>query len=106
MEYRTKLNPECSLRTSHGIKGTRQKVIVTHNPSEIYQNQLLMVKFPNLGSDDIIIPGTVNLSFNTELSSTADQKKTLVNNIGRAMVKKLAVKFEGNEILFIDNFDI
>ena len=106
MEYRTKLNPECSLPTSHGIKGTRQKVIVTHNPSEIDQNQLLMVKFPNLGSDDVIISETVNLSFNTELSSTADWKKTLVNNIGRAMVKKLAVKFEGNDILFIDNFDI
>ena len=27
-------------------------------------------------------------------------------NIGRAIVKKLAVKFEGNEILSIDDFDI
>ena len=35
MEYGTKSNPEHSLRTSHGIKETRQKVIVTHNPSEI-----------------------------------------------------------------------
>ena len=34
MEYGTKLNPECSLRAAHGIKGTRQKVIVSHNPSE------------------------------------------------------------------------
>ena len=33
-------------------------------------------------------------------------KRTSVNNIGRAIVKKLAVKFEGNEILSIDNFDI
>ena len=39
MEYGTKLNPERSLRTSHGIKGIRQKVIVTHNPNEIDQNQ-------------------------------------------------------------------
>ena len=30
----------------------------------------------------------------------------LVSNIGRAIIKKLAVKFEGNEILSIDNFDI
>ena len=45
-------------------------------------------------------------SFNIELSSTADPKRTLVNNIGRAIVKKLAVKFEGNEILSIDDFDI
>ena len=75
MEYGNKLNPGHSLRTAKGIKGTRQKVIVTHNPSEIDQNQLLLVRFPNLGSDDIIVPGTANLSFNIELSSTADPKK-------------------------------
>ena len=88
MEYRNKLNPECSLWTPCGIKGTRQKIIVTHNPSEIDQNQLLLVRFPNLGSDDVIVPGTANLSFNTELSSTADPKRTVVSNIGRAIIKK------------------
>ena len=106
MEYGKRLNPECSLRTSKGIKGTRQKVIVTHNPSEIDQNQELLVRFPNLGSDDIIIPGMANLSFNIELFSTADLNRTLVSNIGRAIVKKLAVKFEGNEIMSIDDYDI
>ena len=106
MEYRKRLNPERSLRTSKGIKGTRQKVIVTHNPSEIDQNQELLVKFPNLGSDDVIVPGTASLSFNIELSSTADPNRTLVSNIGRAVVKKLAVKFEENEIMSVDNFDI
>ena len=39
MEYGKQLNPEHSLRTPKGIKGTRQKVIVTHNPSEIDQAQ-------------------------------------------------------------------
>ena len=48
----------------------------------------------------------VNLSFNTELTSTADPNRTLVSNIGRAIIKKLAVKFEGNEILSIDNYDV
>ena len=73
---------------------------------EIGQNQLLLVRFPNLGNDDVIIPGTVNLSFNTELTSTADLNRTLVSNIGRAIIKKLAVNFEGNEILSIDNYDV
>ena len=77
MEYRNKLNPERSLRTAHGIIGTRQKVTVTHNPSKIDQNQLLMVLFPKLGSDDVIIPGTVKLSFNIELSSLTDKKKNV-----------------------------
>ena len=87
MEYRKLLNPERSLRTPKGIKGTRQKVIITHNPSEIDQAQALLVRFPNLGSVDIIIPGTMKLSFNIELTSTSDPNRTLVSNIGRAIIK-------------------
>ena len=45
MEYGKRLNPERSLRTPKGIKGTRQKVIVIHNPSEIDQAQELLVRF-------------------------------------------------------------
>ena len=36
----------------------------------------------------------------------ADPKRALVNNIGRVIFKKLAVKFEGNEILGVDDFDV
>ena len=106
MEYRKQLNPVRSLRTPKGIKGNRQKVIVTHNPNEIDQAQELLVRFPNLGIDDVIIPGTANLSFNIELTSAVDANTTLVSNIGRAIIKKLAVKFEGNEIMSVDNFDV
>ena len=59
-----------------------------------------------MGSDDVIIPGMANLSFNIKLSSTADHKRALVNNIGRGIVKKLAVKFKENEILGVDDFDV
>ena len=106
MEYGKRLNPERSLRTPKGINRTRQKVIVTHNPSEIDQAQALLVRFPNLGSDDVIIPGMANISFNIELTSTVDTNRTLVSNIGRAIVKKLALKFEGNEIMSVDDFDV
>ena len=47
-----------------------------------------------------------NLSFNIELTSTADANRTLVSNIGRAIIKKLAVKFEGNKIMSVDDFDL
>ena len=75
-------------------------------PARLIKNQLLFVRFPNLGSDDVIITGTANLSFNIELSSTIEANRMLVSNIGRAIIKKLVVKFEGNEILNVDNFDI
>ena len=106
MEYRKTLNPERSLRTPKGIKGTRQKVIVTHNPSEIDQAQELLVRVSNLGSDDAIIRGTANLSFNIELTSSVHTNRTLVSNIGRAIIKNLPVKFEGNEIMSMDDFDM
>ena len=106
MEYGKRLNPERSLRTRKGIKGTKQKVIITHNPSEINQAQELLVRFPNLGSDDVIIPEMAKLSFNVELTSAVDVNRTLMSNIGRAIIKELAVKFEGNEIMSVDNFDV
>ena len=46
-----------------------------------------------------------NLSFNIELSSTVDANRTLLS-IGRYIVKKLAVKFEGNEIKSVDDYDL
>ena len=48
----------------------------------------------------------MNLSFNIELTSTVDTNRTLVSNVGRAIIKKLAVKLEGNEIMSIDDYDI
>ena len=54
----------------------------------------------------IIVPGTANLSFNIKLDSTHDKNRTLVSNIGRAIVKKLVVKFEKNEILSKDDFGV
>ena len=47
-----------------------------------------------------------NLSFNIELTSTVNTNRTLVSNIGKAIIKKLAVKSEGNEIMSVDNFDM
>ena len=84
----------------------RQKIIITNNPSKIDQNQLLLVSFLNLGRDDIIVLGMANLLFNIKLDSTDNKIRMLVSNIGRTVIKKLAVKFKGNEILSIDDLDV
>ena len=47
-----------------------------------------------------------NLSFNIGWTSAIDTNRTLVSNVGRAIVKKLAVKFEGNEIMSVDDFNV
>ena len=87
-----KLNPYRRLRDPLGVKATRQTVVVTNNPATVDQNQQLLVRFPNLGADDVIVPGTARLAFTISLSST-DANRTLVQNIGRAICKRVTIRF-------------
>ena len=44
-------------------------------------------------------------TFNISLAGT-DVNRTLVGNLGRNIIRKLAVKLEGNEIMSIDDYDV
>ena len=103
--YGSKFNPYRRLRDPLGVKAVRQSVVVTNNPSTIDQNQQLLVRFPNLGTNDVIVPGTARLAFIVSLTST-DVNRTLVQNIGRAAVRKLTIKVLGNEVMSIDDSDV
>ena len=100
-----KLNPYRRLREAFGVKATRQNVVIVTDPSRIDQNQPLLVRFDRLGSDDVIVPGTVRLAFNISLTSR-DPNRTVVKNLGRAIVKKITNKVEVKEIQSIDDSDI
>ena len=83
----------------------RQSVVITNNPSTIDQNQQLLVRFPNLGAHDVIVPGTARLAFRITLDSE-DANRTVVQNLGRAIVKKPTVKISGIEVLSIDDSNV
>ena len=103
--YGRKLNPYRRLREPLGVKGIRQTVVITNNPSTIDQNQQLLVRFPNLGASDVIVTGTTRLAFQIRLDST-DANRLVVNNLGRAIVKKTTIKISGNEVMSIDDSDV
>ena len=102
MEVGNKLNPQRSYRKGFALKGLRQHIIKTNNPSTIGPGELLTIRFPDLKKNQVIIPGTTKLTFNITLAGT-DASRTLVKNIGRCVVRKLVVKLEGNEIISIDD---
>ena len=104
--YGVKLDPMRSLKSPLGVKAIRQKVIITNTPSTISEGETLRVSFPNLGPHDVIIPGSVRLTFDIELNSAADANRTIVNNLGRAIVNQIAVKLEGREIQCIKSSDV
>lgn len=100
------LDPTRHLRRPLGIKGERSTVIITNNPSSIDPNQLLTVRFPNLGEHDVVVPGTAKLSFKISLESDDDANRTIVQNLGRAIVKRMVIKLDGREIQSIDDSDV
>ena len=104
-KFGRKLNSYRSLLEPLGVKGVRQSVVITNNPSSIDQNQQLLVRFPNLGKDDVIVPGTARLAFTITLNNE-DANRTVVQNLGRAIVKKLTIKVSGNEVMSIDDSDV
>ena len=105
MEVGDKLNPQRSYRKGFALKGLRQHIIKTNNPSTIGPDELLTVRFPDLKENQAIIPSTTKLTFNITLVGT-DVNRTLVGNLGRNIIRKLVVKLEGNEIISIDDYDI
>ena len=105
MEVGDKLNPQRSYRKGFALKGLRQHIIKTNNPSTIGPGELLTVRFPDLKENQVIIPSTTKLTFNISLAGT-DVNRTLVGNLGRNIIRKLVVKLEGNEIISVDNYDI
>ena len=96
--YENKLDPHRSVRMAVGLKGNRQSIVVTNNPSTIDANQTLTVRFPNLV--------TARIAFNIVLDGGEDDNRTVVNNLGRAIVKKISVTLEGKEVLCLDDADI
>ena len=105
MEVGDKLNPQRSYRKGFALEGNRVHIIKTNNPSTIGPDELLIVRFPDLKENQVIIPGTTKLTFNISLAGT-DANRTLVKNLGRNIIRKLVVKLEGNEIISTDDYDI
>ena len=105
MEVGDKLNPQKSYRKGSAIKGIRQHIIKTNNPSAISPDELLTVHFLDLKENQVIIPRTTKLTFNISLLGT-DVNRTLVKNLGRNIIRKLIVKLDSNDIISIDDYDI
>ena len=102
MEVGDKLNPQRFYRKGFALKGLRQHIIKTNNPSTIGPDELLTVRFPDLKENQMIIPSTTKLTFKISLAGT-DVNRTLVKNLGRNIIRKLIVKLEGNEIISTDD---
>ena len=91
-----KLNPNRIPCEPFGIKARSTLNRITLAPSEASPNETLYVDTPKLAENIVKVPGSAYLTFDLNVSGHANN--TLVNNVGRNLVKRQRVLF-GGEVL-------
>ena len=91
------LNPEPEHRTQFAFKGKREHIVKVNIPNIGYPNQHIDVELPAGSRDQVNVPDTLKITFNLEVESK-DKTRSVVNNVGRALVKKNILMLGSKEI--------
>ena len=99
------LLPSHSEKVLGALKAERTVKRITFNPSEANPGETLYVSVPKLGAQDVLVPGSLALVFNIKLTG-GHANNYLVQNVTRALVDKLTVKFAATTLHDMDGYDI
>jgi len=88
------LLPSFSEITLYGMKAERSVNRVTLEKTEANPGDSLSVYVPKLSKNEVIVPGSMALVFNIDLSG-GHANNFLVQNVTRALVERMVVKFGG-----------
>ena len=86
------LRPTHSEKTKNAMKAPRSIKRITFNPSEANPGETLYAHVPKLNQNEVIVPNSLALIFDIDLSG-GHANNFLVQNVSRALVDKLVVKF-------------
>jgi len=87
------------------MKAERAVKRITFNPSEANPGNTLYVYVPKLNENEVLVPGSLALVFDIELSGW-HANNFLVQNVTRALVDRLVVSFAGRILQDTVGYDI
>ena len=99
------LNPMVEHRTEFAFKSKREHQAKVNIPNIAYPNQHIDIEMPHGSRDHVIVPDTVKITCNLGIELTG-KTRSIVNNVGRALVKKKVLMIGLKEIDAINNSDI
>ena len=99
------LRPTRSEKTLGALKAERAVKRITFERTEANPGETLYVSVPKLNENEVIVPGSLALRFNIDLSG-GHANNFLVDNVGRALVEKLVVKYSGTILQDTVDYDI
>ena len=99
------LLPTYMAKTLRAMKAPRAVKRITFNRTEAVPGETLNVSVPKLNEHEVLVPGTLALRFDIDLEG-GHAKNFLVQNVTRALVDKLVVKFAGTTLQDTEGYDI
>ena len=87
------------------MKAPRSVKRITFNPSEANPGETLYVHVPKLNKNEVLVPGSLALRFDIDLSG-GHANNFLVQNVSRALVSQMAVKFGGTLLEDTVDYDV
>ena len=97
MSVQDDLQPERTKKIALAMKALRAVKRITFSDSEASPGETLYVRAPKLNDNEVLVPGSLALIFDIDLSG-GHANNFLVQNVSRALVDKLVVKFEGTTL--------
>ena len=91
------LRPKHREKTLNAMKAPRSVKCITFNPSLKNSGETLYVHVPKLNKNEVLVPGSLALRFDIDLSG-GHNNNFLVQNISRTLVSQLVVKFGGTTL--------
>ena len=99
-----KIDPNRMSKHPFGLKAESTLQRITFTPSSANPGETLYVNIPKLSGSNVLVPGSVRLSFNLVVSG--DANNTLVNNVGRNLVSSLKVMLGGETLQDTKRYDL
>ena len=93
-----------SEKTKNAMKAPRSVKRITFNPSEANPGETLYVHVPKLNKNEVLVPGSLALRFDIDIGGHANN--FLVQNVSRALVSKMTVKFGGTTLEKTVDYDV
>ena len=105
MSVYRELDPMAEHKTQFAFTGKREHISKVNILNTAYPRQHIDIEIPHGSRDHVIVPGTVKITFNLD-TETTDKARSVVNNVGRALVKKKVLMLGSTDIDTINNSDI
>ena len=105
MSVYRELDPMVEHTTQFAFKGKREHIARVNTPNIAYPNQHIDIGIPHSSRYHVIVPDTVKVTFNLDIESI-DKTRSIVNNEGRALVKKKVLMLGSKNIDTINNSDV